>query len=75
MQKYCVGETGFVAISEPTGTDQKRDIAVVFRGTQAKTEWVSDVIWNLQPWDELRNGDDDIKIAQACPPHLIPSKF
>jgi hypothetical protein len=56
---------GYIAVSKPLGKEEKRDIVVVFRGTQAKTEWASDFVWEMQPWDELKKGRDAVKIAKA----------
>ena len=56
---------GYVAVSKPLGKEEKRDIVVVFRGTQAITEWASDFVWEMQPWDELETGRDAVKIAKA----------
>lgn len=34
--------------------ESKRDIAIVFRGTEAITEWKSDFVSEMQPWDDLQ---------------------
>ncbi|EIE22842.1 hypothetical protein COCSUDRAFT_63967 [Coccomyxa subellipsoidea C-169] len=56
---------GYVAISKPLGEKRKRDIAVVFRGTQAKTEWASDFVWEMQPWSDLQTGRHNVKVAKG----------
>ena len=44
----------------------ERDLVVVFRGTQAKTEWISDIVWQMVPWSELQQaGDSNIKVAKV----------
>ena len=58
---------GYVAVSERLeDRGGERDLVVVFRGTQAKTEWISDIVWQMVPWSELQQaGDSDIKVAKV----------
>ncbi|BDA50421.1 Phospholipase A1-II 5 [Coccomyxa sp. Obi] len=60
---------GYIAVSKPLPMgplkESKRDIAIVFRGTQAKTEWVSDIIWELQPWDETDKSPNPVGVAKG----------
>lgn len=58
---------GYVAVSERLKErNDERDLVVVFRGTQAKTEWISDIVWQMVPWSELQQaGDSNIKVAKG----------
>ncbi len=58
---------GYVAVSERLKErNDERDLVVVFRGTQAKTEWISDIVWQMVPWSELQQaGDSNIRVAKV----------
>ena len=58
---------GYVAVSERLKErNDERDLVVVFRGTQAKTEWISDIVWQMVPWSELQQaGDSNIKVPKV----------
>ncbi len=61
--------SGYIAVSKPLpmgpNKESKRDIAIVFRGTQAVTEWESDLIWDMQPWDETGKSPDPVGVAKV----------
>ncbi len=59
---------GYVAVTKPLeGTGGERDIVIVFRGTQAKAEWVSNIMTGMVPWSELQVAADgpDIKVEKV----------
>ena len=56
---------GFVAISEAPKGGGPRDVAVVFRGTEVTTEWISDVESQIQLWDEVAADHDPVKVAKV----------
>lgn len=62
---FVAGRSGYVAVSKPLGIDGKRDVVVVFRGTQAQTEWASDIKWEMQPWSDHKTGHSDVKVAKV----------
>jgi hypothetical protein len=54
-----------VAVSEPDAATKKRDLAVVWRGTEAKTEWISDVTCEFARWDEVKGKGKDVDVEQG----------
>ena len=61
---YCAC-TGYVAVSKPDATTKKRDLAVVWRGTEAKTEWISDITCEFSRWDAIGGAGEDVDVEKG----------
>ncbi|CAK0787094.1 hypothetical protein CVIRNUC_010310 [Coccomyxa viridis] len=57
---------GYVAVSKPLKErNGERDLVVVFRGTQAKAEWISNIVCDMVEWSELQTYGPTIKVERG----------
>ena len=63
MHAFCAG---YVAVTQPLQERKgERDLVVVFRGTQAKAEWVSNFVCDMVEWSELQTSGPKIKVERV----------
>ena len=55
---------GFVGISEPQGEHKLRDIVVAFRGTIAKSEWLTNITSEFSDWSTAQSSTvQEVKVS------------
>ena len=63
IHAFCAG---YVAVSKPLKErNGERDLVVVFRGTQAKAEWISNIVCDMVEWSELQTYGPTIKVERV----------
>ena len=53
------------SLKAPEGENGERDLVVVFRGTQAKAEWISNIVCDMVEWSELQTYGPTIKVERV----------
>ena len=65
MLRCCLAwHAGFVGVSEPQGEHHLRDIVVAFRGTIAKSEWLTNITSEFADWSTSRDSTvKDVRVS------------
>ena len=50
---------------ELDATTRKRDLAVVWRGTEAQTEWLTDITCEFARWDAIGGAGQDVDVEKG----------
>ena len=70
LHAFCAG---YVAVSKPLQErNGERDLVIVFRGTQAKAEWVSSIVTGMVEWSELQTVKPRIKVEKVRELRSVP---
>ena len=66
VHNVCAYCAGYVAVTKGLKErNGERDLVVVFRGTQAKAEWISNIVCDMVEWSELQTSGPKIKVERV----------